>query len=68
VGWLDGKGVSLKSKSQGIKPHEWCCVWSTDATLSSFLDSRRIQLDQIAELDQTTEMLGAQSALPNLQD
>jgi hypothetical protein len=29
VGWLDGKGVCLQSKGQGIKPHEWCCVQST---------------------------------------
>jgi hypothetical protein len=32
-----------------------------DATLNSLLDSRRVQLDQ------TVKMLGAQSALPNLQ-
>jgi hypothetical protein len=29
VGWLDGKGVCVHSKAQGIKPHGWCCVWST---------------------------------------
>jgi hypothetical protein len=29
VGWLNGKGVCLQSKGQRIKPHEWCCVWST---------------------------------------
>jgi hypothetical protein len=29
VGWLDGKGVCTLSKGQGIKPHRWCCVWST---------------------------------------
>jgi len=29
VGWFDGKGVCLHSKGQGIKPHEWCYVWST---------------------------------------
>jgi hypothetical protein len=25
VRWLDGKGVCLQSKGQGIKLHEWCC-------------------------------------------
>jgi len=29
VGWLDDKGVCLNSKGQKMKPHEWCCVWST---------------------------------------
>ncbi len=27
--WLDAKGVYLHSKDKGIKPHGWCCVWST---------------------------------------
>jgi hypothetical protein len=29
VEWFDGKGVCFHSKGQGIKLHEWCCVWST---------------------------------------
>jgi hypothetical protein len=29
MGQLDGKGVCLQSKSDGIKPHGWCCAWST---------------------------------------
>ncbi len=29
VGWLSGKGVCFQSKGQGIKPHGWCCGWST---------------------------------------
>ncbi len=28
VGWLDVKSVCFQSKGQGMKPHEWCCVWS----------------------------------------
>jgi len=28
AGWLGGKGVCFQSKGQGIKLHEWCCVWS----------------------------------------
>jgi hypothetical protein len=24
VWWLDGKGVCLHPKVQGIKPHKWC--------------------------------------------
>ncbi len=28
MGWLDGRGVCLHSKGQGIKPHKWCCVWA----------------------------------------
>ncbi len=30
--WFDGKGVCLHSKGQGIKPREWCYVWSTKLT------------------------------------
>ncbi len=27
VKWLDGRGVCLHFKGQGIKPHKWCvCV------------------------------------------
>ncbi len=38
VGWFDGKGVYPQSKSQGIKPHGWCCVgqqWYVDRIFSS---------------------------------
>jgi hypothetical protein len=37
MGWFDGKGVCFQSKGQGIKPHEWCCVWSTMVVDQIFL-------------------------------
>jgi hypothetical protein len=36
MGWLDGKGVFLHSKGQGIKPHEWCCVVNNEMLTKYF--------------------------------
>jgi hypothetical protein len=36
VGWFDDKGVCLHLKSQGIKLHGRCCVWSGNDMLTKY--------------------------------